>query len=774
MEYINTDIKEIFSVYEQLTKKQVIYENSVLPAGGQINIIIENPVPVKEAVQIIEKTLLINGIYLVPVEHSNLVIVFGQKPPASGGVPIFEDEAEIPEGDMVVSYLLHLRFADPLEVQQSLQTLFGNVGSVSQVLPLPKAGAILFTDATPRLRTLIRLAKSIDQPDAPAVSEFIQLERADAKDVLERLEKLFEKNQQDKTSTVTSVRQPVPAQPVVSPDGTVLPPGATAAATGPNSVEITSGSLTEGSLIVGKIRMTADARTNRIFIVTRDVNLPFIRKLLHEFDRDVRFGEPAVRPLRFVSAGDILDTIVKAIAEPGQKVEEAGAGGAQGNRPQNGGRTGGTTGGASTNSSGSNGSFGGSNGSGGGAQLAESLDTGERDTIPETRVVGTTKIIADKRSNAIIVLGNEDRKAKVLAIVDQLDVRAPQVRLNTVIGELTLSKDDEFGVNYVLKNGNRLALRTPVTAAAATTGTTTGTTGTTGTTTAQSGILSSAFGFPGANPAGLSLGGLLGNSNVTQALTAGAGGFSGFVTAGNAFNALVNALESTSRFHVVSRPSIFTSNNKKAVISSGEEIAIPTNINSGFSGSSTINGGLVSQSSVEYRDVALSLEVLPLINSDREVYLDIVQKDQELTGQSTNVGGNSIPTLSSQVLKTSVTVPNYGTLVLGGLIKVNKTHSTSGLPILSRIPLLGALFRSTSDTKTRTELVILIRPEVSWSPREDLKSSERDTDFLKLEPDLESTLYPENLRKKDPQPAARPALRKPAVDLRQQDGSLQK
>jgi len=86
--------------------------------------------------------------------------------------------------------------------------------------------------------------------------------------------------------------------------------------------------LSEDSIVVGKIKISADVRTNRIHVITRPVNLPFIRKLIQEFDANVEFGKPVTRPLRYISAGDVLPVIVQALTEPG--TEGGGAGGAGG------------------------------------------------------------------------------------------------------------------------------------------------------------------------------------------------------------------------------------------------------------------------------------------------------------------------------------------------------------------------------------------------------------------------------------------------------------
>jgi type II secretory pathway component GspD/PulD (secretin) len=194
----------------------------------------------------------------------------------------------------------------------------------------------------------------------------------------------------------------------------------------------------------------------------------------------------------------------------------------------------------------------------------------------------------------------------------------------------------------------------------------------------------------------------------------------------------------------VSRPSVFTRNNKKAIIASGQEIAVPTNIQSSLTPVNSTSG-IVSNSSIEFKTVTLQLEVVPLINSDREVALDILQKEDEVSG-STQIDNNTIPNIATRYVKTSVTVPNQATLVLGGLIKQSNNHTHSGVPWLSNIPVLGYLFSNTTKEKIRQELVILIRPEVSWAPPEDAQLRQRAQEFFNMPPDLEATVYPKAVR----------------------------
>src|SRR5436309_6469086 len=171
--------------------------------------------------------------------------------------------------------------------------------------------------------------------------------------------------------------------------------------------------------------------------------MPFIRQLIHEFDANVEFAKPVTRPLRYISAGDVLPVLVQALTEPGA---EAGAattgGGAPGQSPppqQRGAYPSASPSGISTSSTEST------------LNVSEELSTQPVDTAPKAVTVGNSKLIADQRANAIMVLGNREVVVKVEKILDEMDVKAPQVALSTVIGQLTLTNGEEFGVDYFAK-----------------------------------------------------------------------------------------------------------------------------------------------------------------------------------------------------------------------------------------------------------------------------------------------------------------------------------
>src|SRR5437867_10716438 len=202
--------------------------------------------------------------------------------------------------------------------------------------------------------------------------------------------------------------------------------------------------------------------------------------------------------------------------------------------------------------------------------------------------------------------------------------------------------------------------------------------------------------------------------NFSQVIQNVATGTNVYVAAGNYLAAIVHALEGTGRFRVINRPVVFTSNNKKAIIASGTEIPVPVNTLTNVVNQTVATGQAAVASNIEFKRVALQLDVVTLINSEREVSLDILQKLDSLAC-STIVNGNSIPNIATRYVRTNVSAPNGSTIVLGGLITDSKRKDTTGIPILDRIPYIGTIFRSTVTNRMRSELIILMCPEVTMT-----------------------------------------------------------
>jgi len=699
LQFPNSDVADVLRFYEQLTGKKLVMDNFV---QGKVNIFIAKAVSRDEAIKIIEMSMALNGISLIPAAPDIIEVVGAGQNPRKAVVPIISDLADIPAGNPVISFLFKLQYADPQELQQVLMAYFqGSSGSIN-ILALPKSSSLLVTQNADVVRQLASVIAQIDVAPAEVVSEFIKLNRADAGKVVEMLKDIFEKGTQTSTQPgIRSVRVP-PNVPQPMP------------------VENEAGAmagLSEEAIVVGKIKLTADVRTNRIHVVTRPINMPFVRRLIHEFDANVEFAKPVTRYLQYISAGDVLPVLVQALTEPGTEGAGAAPGGGQpGASPQpqqqqqqrGGFGTTGTTGTTNPYTS----QFGGTSSTAGGSTLniSEQLSTQPVNTTPQAVTVGNSKLIADQRANSIIVLGNREVVVKVEKILDEMDVQAPQVALSTVIGELTLSNNEEFGVDYFAKYNRRFV------------GTSRNNTIFQGDNPAIPGVS-----VPGASPSASPItANILDPSNLinfSQIIQNVGNGTNIYVAAGNAFAAIVHLLESTNKFKIISRPTVFTSNNKKAIIASGMEVPVPT---STLTNATTAVNVASIQSSIEYKQVVLQLEIVPLINSEKEVSLDILQKlDSVVPNGNQLISGNSVPVIDTKYIRTNVSAPNGSTIILGGLIQEQKQKQYSGIPYLSRIPLIGAAFRGTATSKQRQELIILMCPQVTLTKLDQYRLRQR-------------------------------------------------
>src|SRR5207245_3506908 len=267
------------------------------------------------------------------------------------------------------------------------------------------------------------------------------------------------------------------------------------------------------------------------------INMPFIRQLIREFDANVEFAKPVTRPLKYISAADALPVLVQALTEPGAATQPGAEGGATPSPPAQPVRSATATTVANPYTGGALSTSTTSTGGTSTLNISEELSTQPVDTVPKAVTVGNSKLIADQRSNSIIVLGNREVVVKVEKILDEMDVKAPQVALSTVIGELTLSNNEEFGVDYFAKYQNKLVgisrntnvpIPVPSVAPAA----------------SPISTISPITGI--VDPANL--------INFSQIIQNVATGHHVYVAAGNYLAAIVHLLEQTGRFKVISRP----------------------------------------------------------------------------------------------------------------------------------------------------------------------------------------------------------------------------
>ena len=657
----NTSVNEILSLYETLTDKRLV-RDSMLAQGQPLTIVVPGEVPRSEAVRLIEASLLLNGYSFVPVDEKTMKVLGPSKFPRAEGIPIFSSPYMLPASDQVVSYFMKLNYLAPQEAAQLFQTFVSPPKAYTSFTPVPNVQAVLITENVPIIQQLISLQAMVDVPPAQVMTEFIELKRADAEKVVELLQTLLEQRKEG-AGTPGQPGAPNPgAPPQVDAQGQVIQASIGGAAAG----------QFESNLVIGETQFVADPRTNRILVVTRPVNFPYIKQLIEQLDAAVPLDTVLERPLRFVSSRDVLPVLSDLLSE-GEETSGTGGGTGAGNA------------GATVDSGSTFGQGMGSDSSSGiggaGTSRPDRIKEPTADVAPESVIVGNTKLIADKSANSIIVIGPPDSRQKVAQLLDMLDVRPRQVYIAAVIGELNLSDEMEFGFNYFLRNQSK-----------------------------------------DGNSVGGALLNRLPGTNVFTApdlITPASllsGAFSGLTLYGSIADSLdyyVRALETTGKFRILSRPVVYTTNNKKAVISSGQKVPYTSSTLT----STSITGPAANQSAgvtanITYLDVLLKLEVLPLINANKDVTLVIVQTNNNVLGQEEFGGGNRAPIVGAQELTTTVTVPSGGTVVLGGLIVEKTDADDGGLPFLMRLPVLGYIFKQTTRAVERRELLVLLQPTV--------------------------------------------------------------
>ncbi|KAB2949445.1 MAG: hypothetical protein KJ057_10050 [Phycisphaerae bacterium] len=305
-----------------------------------------------------------------------------------------------------------------------------------------------------------------------------------------------------------------------------------------------------------------------------------------------------------------------------------------------------------------------------------------------------------------LVIGASPRKLpQILELVQQLDRPEPQVRISVMVAEVILDDRLELGIEFA---GQDLEF-------------------------SQTAVLGPNGTVIGDNDAFDSVIG-------TDIGAIGSGtGFS-FTITGEDFGFLVHALQTESRLEVLSRPTVVVENNRVGNIRIGDRIPIPTTSNVGDTSART-------QTSFDYEDVGIELDVTPHITPDNYVRMDILAEISQLSNQTiTLTEGLRAPVINERRLESSVTVKDGETVVLGGLITSSQEYGETKVPIFGDLPLFGPLFRSATDVSRRTELMVVLTVEVLRTPQDARQMSGRERDMGEASDWVKTHRFMEGLR----------------------------
>jgi type II secretion system protein D len=279
-----------------------------------------------------------------------------------------------------------------------------------------------------------------------------------------------------------------------------------------------------------------------------------------------------------------------------------------------------------------------------------------------SNLMGNVRVVADARTNSLMVSTPQQNMETIREIIRQLDRPTSQVLVEILIVELTSDSDRNLGIQWAGEDGS------------------------------VRGTASFAFQTP----------------FLTQEQRDTGRTFRSTTLSSSQFDAVLNILAKSTNTNVVARPNILTANNKEATVNVGKDIQYYNQIQA------TETGELAS---TEFRPVGLTLTVKPQVNESTlhdatgvvTLEITVTTGDQALDVVGLPAG---LQAFTKREIKTNVTVENGMTVVLSGVIDENWTDSTQGVPGLSKIPLLGNIFKNKRKIQQKTELITFITPEI--------------------------------------------------------------
>jgi len=616
----------------------------------------------KECMEAIETALSMNNIKLVPLGEKFLKVSQANAPDSTGeGAPVtIGDNIYFPPTGQIVTHIITLKHAEISEVQAAVQHLMHAYGKIQT---LENINSLMITDTSDNIQRIRELISFLDQPKERIEPRIYHLQYADAKEVVDKLNEIVELAQSIKKK---SSSKPQTSSRPTTPIGVIRArrPGQS---TSPTQATITKTESSDAVMIEGIVKIMADERTNVVLIFSHERNFDFFDRIIDVLDVEV---EPAVAfevvQLEYANAEEISSTLNELLGS----VQSS------------------STLKSKTSSSRSR---------SGSITLVPRVTP--KTTSTETakslnKLSENTKVLADQRTNSLLLMGQKEDILSLKRIIANLDVMLEQVLIEAAIFEISLDNSTETGIQWFLRNKedkDRYAAgwgdaKLPLFNSDGTSATD------------KSLILDSALSYY------MRLNGI--NTETAIRLS-----------------------KNDSKANLLSTPVIMTTDNTEATITVGEQRPIVT-------ATETTSQSIDSlRSQYEYKDIGIKLKVTPHINPQKFVVMEILQTADQIAGSET-IDGNNVPIIANREIEATVMVPNRGTIALGGLVTRDDQDTKSRIPILGDIPFIGKyLFGSTKSGSTRRELIVLLTPYVLTTPEEMLKETKRLHDGLNISPE---------------------------------------
>ena len=700
----------------------------------RVTIISPDDMPVDEAFSVLNTTLAIKGYTSILNGRSLKIVPLAEAKLEATPIQVGSDPDEMKSEDTITTQVMPLSSADATQLVKDLKDFVPQYGVMTAY---GRSNTLIITASSANIKRLAEIVRELDISMADRIKiEVFSLQYADATSLAEVITKLYEKPR-DAEVAAEQERQQRGRRGGFGGRGQFGGDG------GGGETATAEGSPTEGGALqmLGEVKAVADENTNSLIVSASQPNLIAISRLVVELDVQ-RSSEPETRvfSLKYGDATEIGNELNQAFSSAARNVFTGtggfGGGGGRGRRffeeqQQELNRQSGegvlglpelvavpdartnsvivtTTAQqmdavgklieqldrdiadfaeatriftlehadaanvsavlnellstelferqAATRTNFTGGGFGGFGGGfGGGARSTGALGSGAQTADAARGLTGNVKIVADEETNALLITTFVRNFPAVEELVKQLDILLPQVLIEAQIIEVTLDDDSVFGVEWMWEQRTTLDDKTYQQEGAT-----------------DFGLADEVFGLK-------------------------------YGILSSKLNAMLHALTKDTKVNILSTPRIMTKNNQEAIINVGQ--AVPFLVST----QETATGGILT--STDFRDVGVILTVTPRINRSGTVSLDVNQQINSLVEFTLF----DAPIISTREASAFVTIKDKQTMVIGGMIKDDKTETVHKTPILGDIPLLGKLFRRADTRVEKTELMVFITPHVVYT-----------------------------------------------------------
>jgi len=365
------------------------------------------------------------------------------------------------------------------------------------------------------------------------------------------------------------------------------------------------------------------------------------------------------------------------------------------------------------------------------AEVLNSIVSEQQETTGEDGAVGTSGVSitveADENTNALIVRSEDTDFAEIQSIIDQLDIRRSQVFVEAIVAEVSEDYSQALGIQWsgvfndqlsqgTIRSNQNFGNQADLTSGSGTGGT------------------------------GLNLGFLSGNViiNGTQVVPE--------------LEAVLNAIRSDTNSNILSTPTVLTLENEEAELVVGQEVPFITSRTTSTNTTTDNTGatdGLVQNQNVERKDIGVKLKIKPQINEGDVIRMELEQEVSNIFEGTLQTGAVDIVT-DTRNIKTVVEVDNGQIVVLGGLTQEDFNDTIQRVPLVSRIPVVGALFRSKSKQAVRRNLMVFLRPRIVDSHADIAQTTQQR--YLQLQEEELLSLPDSRLLIRDTEPPVLPDI----------------